>query len=100
MTLVKLRNGAEVPEAVVAVTMRSLTTVFNTNPLLMAEILLKAESQDWLLFEDSEQKLKDISLVQDDGNMHEDVRNIILAATEGSDLRSNNISLLDPVLAP
>ena len=82
-TTVKLRNGAEEFKPLVAVTMMSLKSVMESNPIAFYELACLARDRDHKLFGNTGEVLQARALVSAEGTMHDSIRNIVLSAVEG-----------------
>ena len=93
MGLIKLKNGSEEEKALVVVVMVSLQGLLDKNPILFYELVMKCRDSKHELFGDSGKDLQDLALLQQDGNVHSSVRNIVLSAAQGEDL---DLTLISP----
>lgn len=89
-----LTTGVEVPTVLVNSTMLALKDLLVVWPISFYEIVMKSRYPDHQWFEGSIKRCKQLGLVNDLGEVHSGVRDIILAAVVGEDL---NMRLVDPV---
>ncbi len=80
---VMLKNGSEEFGPLVAVTMMSLRSLCTTDPVSFYELVQKCRDQNHQFWGNSTQKLRDLSLIQPSGNVHDSIRNIVLSAVTG-----------------
>ena len=85
----KLKNGVEESEALVAVTMYSLRKL---GALEFYEIVALCRNPEHVLFGTIGKKLQRLNLIEDSGHVHGSIRNIVLSAAigEGLSLRLGN----------
>lgn len=86
MEMLDLKNGSQEPKPLVIVTMMSLERLFNNNPIVFYELVMKARDHQHEFFGDAESALQDLSLLDATGAVHDSVRNIVLSAVTGEDL--------------
>lgn len=92
MNVLKLRNGAEEAEPLVKVTMLSLQRLFQEKPIVAYELRELCKNPQHQLFGNAGNDLKALNLVQEDGRIHDSIRNIVLSAFEGEGLGMTMIS--------
>ena len=80
VNLVKLKNGTEVNEMTVRVTMFSLESG-KFNFMLLYELLEKCKNPHHKMFSNTQQIAEEMGLMLE-GTIHDDVKNIILSAVE------------------
>jgi len=83
METVRLRNGAEEAKPLVAVIIMSLERLMNERPLALYDLVMKCRDRAYELFGTNGDYLKDLNLVDQDGSIHESIRNVVLSATDG-----------------
>lgn len=83
---VTLKNGSEIPEPLVTVTMVSLQDLIKSNPIAFYELVMRCRDRDHRLFGNTGEVLKSFALVESNGEIHDAVRDIVLSATEGEGL--------------
>ena len=81
--LVKLKNGSEGVKALVSITMMSLESLIETNPVAFYELVMKCRDVNHRFFGNTGEVLQKLSLVQTDGNVHDSIRNIVSSAVDG-----------------
>lgn len=86
--VVTLRNGREVPRALVTPVLLSLEALLGRHPVALFELAALARDPSHALFGNTGQVLAELGLTED-GKLHDAVRDIVLAAIdgEGFDLR-------------
>jgi hypothetical protein len=94
MELIVLKNGAEEAEPLVKVAMLSLESLIQSSPIAFYELVMKCRDSNHQFFGNTVERLKELSLVQRDGTIHDSVRNIVLSAAEGDGL---DMKLVSPV---
>ncbi|MBD3004772.1 hypothetical protein [Streptomyces sp. 5-10] len=97
--MVKLKTGAEVSQYVLGTTLTALNRLFSQEAsmgeaLAAIELVTLARDPGHVLFGRTSQTLADLSLVDHAHRMHDDVRQIVLAATEGDDM---GLYLVSPI---
>jgi hypothetical protein len=87
MKTVELKNGSiETKAATIAVYMR-IEELYKTDPLLFYELVSICRDAKHQIFNDLMiGELKRLSLLQNDGHIHESIRNIVLSSVIGEDL--------------
>jgi hypothetical protein len=75
-----------IPEPLEAVTMFSVNELFDTEPIAFYELVEIARDPNHKPFGNAGEKLKKLSLLQENGEMHSAVREIVLAHTSGEGL--------------
>lgn len=92
MNTIKLKNGSEEVEALVATTMMALRGLFDEKPMVVYELAMLARDRNHKPFGGMTADIETVGLVQE-GQMHGSIRNIVLSAVEGEGLE---ITLGDP----
>lgn len=90
---IMLKNGAIVPEATVATTMISLREIIESDPIAFFEFIEICNNENHSLFGDTDKTLKNLGLIQSNGQPHDITKLIALAATEGDGL---DLKLVSP----
>ncbi len=80
---VTLKNGAIEVRPLVAVTMLALDRLVRENPIAFYELVMKARDRKHEFFGNTASDLRALSLVQENGDLHDSIRNIVLSSTEG-----------------
>ena len=86
MQLVKLKNGSEELDGLVNATYTALGLLYEKNPAVVYELVMKCRDRNHKLFGQSGQDLVDLNLLQPDQQPHQSVRNIVLSAVKGDGL--------------
>lgn len=94
MEILTLKNGSQVPEPLVKVTMLLLSTLMERNPIAFYELVMKCRDSKHELLGNTSEVLSDLSLIQSDGCVHDAIRDIMLSASEGKGL---DMTLRSPV---
>lgn len=108
MEMVKLKNGAEVPYAMVTVvnmSLKGLITPTNNPPEDMQnaccfyDIVMASRDKNYIkeIFTANLEKLKKIGLVQESNQIHEYIRDVVVNSTEGDGL---DMKLVSPFPTP
>lgn len=82
--LIKLKNGIEEPDKLVAVVMLALKILLKEKPLVFHDLVMLCRngSSPW----SDMTPAKDAGLLQPDGKVHDSIRHVILSAVEGDGL--------------
>ena len=91
---VVLKNGAEEAQPVVTVAMMSLNRLIQDNPIAFYEMVQVCRDPNHQPFGNTALILKDLSLMEESGQVHDSLRNIVLSATEGDGL---DLTLVSPI---
>ena len=94
LALVKLRTGARVFEVMVTAITISLKELLKANFVAFYEAVEVARNPGHRLFGNTGTVLCERGLLQEDGQMHDNIRAIILASVEGESI---HLHLVDPV---
>jgi hypothetical protein len=87
MEEVTLKNGSKEADVLVAATMVTLRDLINKKPIIFYELVMKCrKGDDHKFFGNSEKDLKALSLVENNGSIHNSIRNVVLSAVTGEDL--------------
>ena len=84
MNMVKLESGKTVPQFLVVTTMIALDNLVENAPLEFFELVSFCRDSNYQIKHDV--KSKALLLLQPDGSVNDDVKEIVLAATEGEGL--------------
>lgn len=84
----ELKNGSKVPAAVVNSSLLVFTVLLNRNPLALYELIKKCKDDSHKLWVGTESVLKNLSLLDADGKVHESICDVLLSAVtnDGLDL--------------
>lgn len=93
MNMVKLKNGSEVPESVVATTMMNLECLMSKNPIAFYELVEKCKNPKHEMFGNTKKVAEELALMNS-GSVHDITKNIVLSAVQGEEL---NMTLNSPV---
>jgi len=94
METVRLKNGTEEDKPSVVMTMMSLEHVMDERPLALYDLAMMCRDRNYEPFGSNGSYLKDLNLVDQDGSIHNSIRNIVLSAISGDGL---DIVLRNPV---
>jgi hypothetical protein len=88
MESVTLKTGATIPIHTFIETYKSLRSLAESDdPFLFYEfVMLCRDSNHEFWNHNTQQRLNDLSLIQADGHIQDDVREVVLSATEGEGL--------------
>ncbi len=86
MDVVTLKNGSEEAKPAVMVAMASLKMLFDRWPMAFYDLVMKCRDSSYSFFGDNKNILTGLSLLQNDGELHGTIRNIVLSATKGEGL--------------
>jgi hypothetical protein len=81
--VIRLKNGTEEAKPLVAVTMMSLEHVMDERPLALYDLVMMCRDHDYEPFGTNGDYLKDLRLVEQNGSIHDSIRNIVLSAVKG-----------------
>jgi hypothetical protein len=93
MNMVTLRTGVELPVPLVLTTTLALERTLHEAPIAFYDLVMLAR-EGAEPFPPSVERLKALALLRHDGTLHDGVRDVVLASTEGAD---ENMRLVDPV---
>lgn len=98
MNTVKLRTGEEAFAPMVTLVMSSLEELIKKDPigLVFYDLVMLCRNPNYKLFGNAEEVLRERNLIETDGQPHDLVRSIVLAATEGEGLEMKLVSPLAP----
>lgn len=83
METVTLKNGSVEPKVLVDTLMRSLKLLLVNNPIAFYELVMKCRDRNHRFFGTAAEPLKNLALVQADGDVHSSIRNVVLSAVSG-----------------
>ena len=92
MKVLVLKNGAEEPEELVIATWESLANLHESDPTAFYELVMKCRDENHRFCGNAAQPLRELRLLQEDGAIHDSIRNIVLSATEGNGLGMKLVS--------
>jgi hypothetical protein len=98
--IVRLRNGAEVPEPLVRTTQLAIELLMGTDPIALYELVQVARDPAHVMFGLSGPHCADLSLTEQQAGRwvaRNAVRDIVLSATEGEGF---DLSLCNPLEQP
>jgi hypothetical protein len=75
-----------IPNPLLNVTLMSVGMLFETEPVAFYELVQLCRDPEHKLFGNTGDKLKSLSLIQDNGQSHNSVREIVLKYTDGDGL--------------
>jgi hypothetical protein len=78
-----LRTGAEVPDGITRAVLLSLKRLMTKNPVALFELAELARDPSHRLAGGAGTVLRDLSLADEGGNLHDSVRAVVLAAVDG-----------------
>lgn len=97
MEMTKLKNGTEEPTPVVAVVRASLKRLLDDmasgGPIAAYELVQVCRKPGHKPFGHTGKLLRDFSLLNDDGCVHDSIRNVVLSAARGDGL---DMEFVDP----
>jgi hypothetical protein len=95
LAMIRLKNGSEEPQALIAVSMIALKSLIGEDPISFYELVMKARDRNHKVFSQHQTDvLKGLSLMEPSGNLHQSVTNVVLSAVTGDGL---SMTLGDPV---
>ena len=94
MDMVILKNGSEEAKVAVITIMTSLRAIFDVAPMAFYDLVMKCRDNNYSYFGDNMQKLEVLSLVQNGGEVHSVIRNVVLSAVSGEGL---DLTLRSPI---
>ena len=81
--LAKLRNNTEEVEALVAGTMLTLHSLLKEQPVAFYELVMKCRDIGHSFFGNASEHLRSAGLVDENGGIHDSIKNIVLSAIQG-----------------
>lgn len=99
--IVTLRTGKQVAEGALKTTMVALRTMADSKPIALIELVATCRDPAHVLWGGSAADLKALGMIEgvyEDGTVrvHDVVRDVVLAATDGDDLTLALVSPLEP----
>jgi hypothetical protein len=86
MQTIKLKNGAEEADMLVRVTTAILASLMEENPILFYELVMKARDSRHECFGKTGEELRKREFIDQNGRMHDSLRNVIVSAVSGDGL--------------
>ncbi len=83
MDTVRLKNGSEEPNALVAVTMVSLDALLDGHPIAAYDLVMMCRDSNYKPFGGNGKTLRDRALIDESGRVHDSIKNIVLSAAKG-----------------
>lgn len=94
METVTLKNGAEEALPLVTVTMLSIRSLMQKDPIAFYELVMKCRDRQHQFYGNTGEVLQSLSLLDNRGCVQGSIRNIVLSAVEGDGLE---MSIRSPV---
>ena len=94
MKELKLKNGGLELDIVIAAMTMSMETLLAENPIAFLDLVIKARNDNYEPFGNSPDILKKAGLLESNGAMRQDTRNIVLSSTEGDE---GDMHMVDPI---
>ena len=99
VTMVTLKDGTQVPEAILRETTQRITTLKKQNYVALFDLVEKCKNAEYKFlynpFGDSKASLTKLTLMDENGNVCEDVRKVVLNSVGKLDL---SLKLVNPLL--
>lgn len=92
--IVTLNNGAKEAKSLVNIAMFSLGILMEKQPIAFYELVMKCRDDKHEFFWNTSKVLKDLQLVENDGGIHDSLRNIVLSAIKGDWM---DLTLMTPI---
>ena len=86
MNIVTLKNGTQEAEPLVKVAMFSLSNLIEQDPIAFYELVMLCRDRSHSLFGNTPDKLHSLSLIEQSGQPHDSIRNVVLSAVSGDGL--------------
>lgn len=83
MKALKLKNGSEEAEPLVLTTMMAINRIQEDMPIALYDLVMIARDCDYQPFGQIGPELIKSRLLEQDGSMHQSIRNIVLSSFEG-----------------
>jgi hypothetical protein len=93
---VKLRTGKIVPEPVVATTMIALYELAECDKVALYDLVKLCKDDKKIFWQSSRNALQKLSLIQPNDRVHDDVREIVLAAVKFNG--TSSVTITDPIV--
>lgn len=84
--LIQLANGAQAPDILVEVTMMALRNLIDSDPVAFYEFTMKCRDASHPMWGGTEDRLKKLCLIEENGEIHDFTKNTVLSAVKGEDL--------------
>jgi len=95
ITLVRLKNGSEEPNVLIATAMLSLKRLIESDPISFIELVSKARDRNHKVWSEHQtDALVRLGLMEPSGNLHQSISNVVLSAVSGDGI---GMTLQDPV---
>jgi hypothetical protein len=91
-----LRTGKTVPEPVVATTMMTLHKLAGGDPVALYDLVKLCEDGKKIFWQSSRDVLEKLSMIQPGDRVHDDVREIVLAAVKFNG--TSSVKITNPVV--
>ena len=95
MGMVKLKNGSEENEDLVSELMRSFKGLLKTDPEVVFDLIMKCRNRKYKFYGTSAKKLRARLLIQNDGQIHASIKNIVLSAFPGEGFQ---VEIVNPII--
>ena len=90
----KLKNGSTEVNVVIAATVMNLKRLITETPGVFYDVVMKARDESYELFNSIGDIRNESPLLEPDGSMRQDIRNIIMSATDGDE---GDMHIVDPI---
>jgi hypothetical protein len=100
METLKLRTGIEEAEPLVKVTVMSLRELWKSGlpgTLAVYDLVERCKNPSYNIFKKNLETLQDLSLIDSNGNIHDSIKNIVLASVEGEGMKMKLVSPIQEV---
>jgi len=94
MQELKMKNGGVELDVVIAAMQMSMETLLAESPIAFFDLVMKARDDTYEVFGNSPDILKKSALLEQNGTMRSDTRNIVLSSVEGDE---GEMHLVDPI---
>lgn len=94
MKELKLKNGGVELDVVIAAMTMSMETLLAETPIAFFDLVMKARDDTYELFGNSQSILEKASLLEPNGKMRQDTRNIVLSSVKGNE---GEMHMVDPI---
>ena len=86
MEEVTLKNGSREAKSLVAITMTFLRSLMNDDPIVFYDFVMRCRDFNYQMFVPTEDKLKNLSLLEHNGKPHNSIKNIVVSAVSSNGL--------------
>ena len=83
---VQLANGTFVPDVLVTTTMIVLRDLVDNDAISFYELAMKCRDASHPFWGSTEETLKKAALIEENGEIHDSIKNIVLSAVKGDEL--------------